>query len=69
MSRLNPRSKPPFFFLSLFFFIASIAKKKEEETRNRPVRREANSRQKQPPLSFMQGKSTSRKKDDTPGLC
>lgn len=55
--------------LSLFFLIASITKKKRERARNQPARCETNSRQKQPPLSFMQGKSTSRKKDDTPGLC
>lgn len=55
--------------LSLFFLIASITKKKREGARNQPAHRETNSRQKQPPLSFMQGKSTSRKKDDTPGLC
>lgn len=51
--------------LSLFFLIASIAEEKG---------RESNLYNEFPAeaalfLSFMQGKSTSRKKDDTPGLC
>lgn len=51
--------------LSLFFLIACIAEEKG---------RESNLYNEFPAeaalfLSFMQGKSTSRKKDDTPGLC